>query len=78
MKIPNNRKKVGTFGVDELIELNIKTLYAVLATVHDNMPYTLLVAYAFDRQEKVVVFLTPRKTTKYTNILGNPNVSISI
>ena len=78
MKIPNNRKTVGTFGVDELIELNIKTLYAVLATAHDNMPYTSLVAYAFDRQEKAFVFLTPRKTTKYINILGNPNVSLLI
>ena len=29
MKIPYNRKTAGTFGIDELKELNIKTLHAV-------------------------------------------------
>jgi len=49
-----------------------------LATAYDNIPYTSLVAYAFDHQEKVFLFLTPRKTKKYSNILRNPNVSLLI
>jgi len=78
MKIPYKRRLAGTFGIDELKEVNTKTLHAVLATVHDNIPYTSLVAYAFDYQEKVFVFLTPKKTTKYINILKNSNVSLLI
>ncbi len=49
-----------------------------MATAYDNVPYTSLVAYAFDHQEKVFLFLTSRKTTKYSNILRNPNVSLLI
>ena len=78
MKIPYKRRLAGTFGIDELKKLNTKTLHAVLATSRDDIPYTSLVAYAFDYQEKVFVFLTPRKTTKYINILKNPNVSLLI
>jgi nitroimidazol reductase NimA-like FMN-containing flavoprotein (pyridoxamine 5'-phosphate oxidase superfamily) len=67
-----------TFGIDELRKLNAKTLHAVLATAYDNIPYTSLVAYAFDDQKKVLIFLTPRKTTKFINILRNPDVSLLI
>ena len=82
MKIPYKSRLAGTFGIDELIKLNAKTLHAVLATAYDNIPYTSLVAYAFDHQDKVFLFLTPRKTTKYINIVRNivrnPNVSLLI
>jgi len=78
MKIPFKSRLAGTFGIDELIKLNNKALHGVLATAHDDIPYTSLVAYAFDHQEKVFVFVTPRKTTKYSNILKNPNVSLLI
>jgi heme iron utilization protein len=78
MKIPYKRRLAGTFGIDELKKLNNKALYAVLATAHNEIPYTSLIAYAFDHQEKIFVFLTPRKTTKYSNILRNPNVSLLI
>ena len=78
MKIRYKSRLAGTFGIDELIKLNNKALHAVLATAHDNIPYTSLVAYAFDHQEKVFLFLTPRKTTKFNNILKNPNVSLLI
>ena len=65
MKIPYKSRLAGTFGIDELQKLNTNALHAVLATAHDNVPYTSLVAYAFDHQEKVFLFLTSRKTTKY-------------
>ncbi len=65
-------KKTGTFGIDELTNLNAKTNLAVLATAHDNIPYTSLVAYAFDVQERLFLFLTSKKTTKYNNIRKNP------
>jgi nitroimidazol reductase NimA-like FMN-containing flavoprotein (pyridoxamine 5'-phosphate oxidase superfamily) len=78
MKLPSKRKIAGTFGIDELNRLNSKTLHSVLATAHNDNPYTSLVAYAFDCREKVFVFLTPRSTTKYSNILHNHNVSLLI
>jgi nitroimidazol reductase NimA-like FMN-containing flavoprotein (pyridoxamine 5'-phosphate oxidase superfamily) len=78
MKIPSKRILAGTFGIDELKKLNAKTLYAVLATAHDDVPYTSLVAYAFDYEEKAFMFLTPRNTTKYVNIIKNPKVSLLI
>ena len=78
MKIPYKSRLAGTFSIDELKKLNTKALHAVLATAHDNIPYTSLVAYAFDHQDKLFLFLTPRKTTKYINILKNPNVSLLI
>ena len=78
MKLPSKRKIAGTFGIDELEKLNSRTLHAVLATAHNDNPYTSLVAYAFDCREKVFVFLTPRSTTKYSNILHNHNVSLLI
>ena len=78
MKVPYERRLAGTFGIDELIRLDRKTLHAVLATAYDDIPHTSLVAYAFDCQENVFVFLTPGKTTKYLNILRNPHVSLLI
>jgi hypothetical protein len=51
MKIPCKRRLAGTFGIGELKTLNTKTLHAVSATAHNNMPYTSLVAYAFDYSE---------------------------
>ena len=78
MKFHYKRKYAGTFGVDELTKLNAETLHAVLATAHNDMPHASLVAYAFDNQEDVFIFLTPKGTSKYSNILLNPNVSLLI
>src|SRR5512143_1590564 len=78
MKLPSKRKIAGTFGIDELKKLNSRTLHAVLATAYNDNPYTSLVVYAFECREKVFVFLTPRGTTKYSNIFYNNNVSMLI
>jgi len=60
MKIPYKSRLAGTFGIDELKKLNTQALHAVLATAYDNIPYTSLVAYAFDHQEKTFLNKHPK------------------
>lgn len=77
-KIFHSKRYAGTFDTSELIKLDKRTMHAVLATVTGNSPYTSLIAYAFDPQEQGLIFLTPRKTTKYDNMKKNQKVSLLI
>jgi len=52
--------------------------FAVLATEGDGAPYTNLVAYACNSELDALVFLTPRETKKFSNIIGNPQVSLFV
>lgn len=52
--------------------------FAVLATQGDGAPYTNLVAYACTSELDTLVFLTPRRTKKFSNIIGNPQVSLFV
>ncbi len=52
--------------------------HAVLATESDGQPYTSLVAYALTPDAKGVIFVTPKVTRKYKNILKNKRVSLLI
>ncbi|MBI5055033.1 MAG: pyridoxamine 5'-phosphate oxidase family protein [Nitrospirae bacterium] len=61
-----------------LAVLNRKQPHAVLATASDNEPYTSLVAFAVTPDMKGLVFATPRKTKKFSNIAKNRNVSLLI
>ncbi len=61
-----------------LLTLDQKQLHAVLATDSGGQPYTSLVAFAMSGDGKGVIFATPRKTSKYKNILRNRNVSLMI
>lgn len=63
---------------DRLIELDRRQLHAVIATESDGQPYTSLIAYALAPDAESIVFLTPRSTQKYRNILRNPQVSLLI
>ena len=77
-KIPYH-KKIGHVDVHERLGyLNKKQRYAVLATHSGGHPYTSLVAFALTPDEKGVLFATPKKTTKYKNILKNRKVSLLI
>lgn len=63
---------------ERLIELDREQLHAVLATESNGQPYTSLIAYALTPDAGSIVFLTPRTTQKYRNILQNPRVSLLI
>jgi nitroimidazol reductase NimA-like FMN-containing flavoprotein (pyridoxamine 5'-phosphate oxidase superfamily) len=71
-----------TKGSEDILErlsaLDRNQLHAVLATESDGQPYTSMIAYALTPDNKEIVFLTPRKTQKYKNILKNSCVSLLI
>jgi heme iron utilization protein len=76
--IPDRAKK-GTVSVaDRVSALNKVCPHAVLATDAAGQPYTSLVAYALTPDIQGVVFITPKTTRKYRNILKNPRVSLLI
>ncbi|MBN2403523.1 MAG: pyridoxamine 5'-phosphate oxidase family protein [Spirochaetes bacterium] len=50
----------------------------VLATNKDDQPYGSLVAFSFSDDFKKIFFATLSNTTKYKNLLENPQVSIVI
>ncbi|RJR19656.1 MAG: pyridoxamine 5'-phosphate oxidase family protein [Desulfobacteraceae bacterium] len=50
----------------------------VLATIRNGRPYCSLMAYVADESAKEIYMLTDRATTKYSNIMENPYVSLLI
>jgi hypothetical protein len=50
----------------------------VLATQHDQQPYTSLMAFAVTPDLRRIVFATYRATQKHANLLANPRVSLLI
>jgi len=77
-KIPFNKTQ-GEVNVQERLHiLNNKQRHAVLATDSDGQPHTSLVAFALTPDAKGLLFATPKKTTKYQNMLDNNRVSLMI
>jgi nitroimidazol reductase NimA-like FMN-containing flavoprotein (pyridoxamine 5'-phosphate oxidase superfamily) len=76
--IPDRVQK-GDVSVPERLRIINRTQpHAVLATESRGYPYTSLVAYALTPDMQSLLFLTPRSTRKYRNILRNNNVSVLI
>ncbi|WP_321329878.1 pyridoxamine 5'-phosphate oxidase family protein [uncultured Ilyobacter sp.] len=59
-------------------KVSSRQLFAVLATSHENQPYTSLVAFALTKDLKNLVFITPRDTRKFQYLSENNNVSLMI
>ena len=51
---------------------------ATLATMSQESPYCNLVAFTPSDDLRMIFFSTPTASTKYTNIVNNPNVSLLI
>ena len=51
---------------------------AILATVSQQSPYCNLVAFTPSDDLKTIIFTTPRSTSKYANMMRNPNVSLLV
>ena len=77
-KIPYKKTQGNVNVYERLNMLNKKQRHAVLATDSDGCPYTSLVAFALTPDGNGLVFATPKKTTKYRNMLKNSNVSVLI
>jgi heme iron utilization protein len=77
-QIPVKTQK-GTAAIPErLTALDAEEYFAVLATDDGHRPYTSLVAYALTPDRKKIIFATPKKTRKYTNIISSANVALLI
>ena len=67
----------------ELLRQTVRTLLdsqiqGVLATQHQQQPYTSLMAFAVTPDLRRIVFATARATRKYANLLDNPRASLLI
>ncbi len=51
---------------------------AILATVTQESPYCNLVAFTPSDDLQTIIFTTPRSTSKYANMMRNPNVSLLV
>lgn len=76
--IPDRVKKGSAPIFERLNALDKDQLHAVLATESDGQPYTSMITFALSPDRKGIIFITPRKTQKYKNILKNNHVSLLI
>jgi len=76
--IPDRIKKGTALVLERLNALDKDQLHAVLATDADGQPYTSMIAYALTPDKKGIVFVTPKRTQKYKNVLKNNRVSLLI
>ncbi len=65
------------------LEKDLKTLMkkqklAVLATCHDNEPYTNLIAFVTSKDLKYIFFVTPKATRKYSYLHSSRKTSLMI
>jgi nitroimidazol reductase NimA-like FMN-containing flavoprotein (pyridoxamine 5'-phosphate oxidase superfamily) len=75
-KIPDQVNMGNVSVPDRLLSFDKTQLHAVLATEFGGQPYTSLIAYALTPDAKGIIFITPRSTRKYKNILKNKMVSL--
>lgn len=78
INIPDKVKKGNVSVIERLSALDKIQLYAVLATDMEGQPYASLIAYKHDPNKNGIIFVTPRSTRKYKNILCNSRVSLLI
>jgi uncharacterized pyridoxamine 5'-phosphate oxidase family protein len=76
--IPQQTKKGKVAVPARLRALNRAESFAVLATNDNGQPYTSLISYALTPDGKKIVFATPRKTSKYKNIIQSGRVALLI
>ena len=76
--VPDRVKKGTAPVLERLNAFDKDQLHAVLATESDGQPYTSMIAYALSPDKKGVIFVTPKDTHKYKNILKNNRVSLLI
>lgn len=77
-RIPDRVSKGKVPVPERLAMLDRMQPHCVLATESAGQPYTSLVAYALTTDGKGIIFITPRSTRKYRNILKNKRVSLLI
>ena len=77
-RIPNKTNKGSMPVPDRLREFDKNQYFGVLATNDNGQPYTSLISFATAPDLKMIIFATPKGTSKYKNILKTKNVAILI
>ena len=77
-QVPSVVQKGSVVVPERLKEFNRTEFFAVLATDNNGHPYTSLVAYAITPDLKKVLFVTPKGTRKYKNILNSEHAALLI
>ncbi len=77
-QIPVKTQKGAAVIPERLKAFNAEEYFAVLATDDGHRPYTSLIAYALTPDTKKIIFATPKKTRKYTNIISSANVALLV
>jgi len=77
-QIPDTVSRGNVNVAERLMILDRTEPHAVLATESAGQPYTSLIAYALTPDAKRLLFITPRRTQKFKNILRNRRVSLLI
>lgn len=54
------------------------TRFVHLATSFGDIPHVTLMNYTYYQDEQVIIVTTPKDSTKYTNMVSNPNVSLLV
>jgi heme iron utilization protein len=76
-EIPVRPTKGKAFVPETLEVFDRKEMFAVLATRdNEGCPYTSLISFAFTEDLRKVVFVTPKNTRKYRNILAAKQVAL--
>lgn len=76
--IPLDKREGQVLVPERLSVLNKWERHAVLATDADRRPYTSLIAFACTPDMGHILFATPRRTRKYSNIRKNGHVALLI
>lgn len=76
--LPTKVRKGKVSVLDRLRVLDRTQRHAVIATDFNGLPYTSLIAFALTPDMKHALFITPKSTRKYLNILKNNRVSLLI
>lgn len=76
--IPATTSKGTVSVMARLKRLERTQRHAVLATASNDRPHASLVAFALTPDRQGLLFATPRKTTKYRNMIKNNRVSLVI
>lgn len=65
---------------DSVVKLLKSKRFVHLATCFDNVPHVSLMNYTYLNKDSshYIIISTPKDTTKYKNIIANPNVSLLV
>lgn len=62
----------------EIKKLIFEQKIAILSTCNEGFPYANIIAFSCSDNLKEIIFVTPRATTKFSNLLSNPQAAILI